>query len=169
MLSRRAGQHQLSSLADQVSGLAEISTTLKTYLEVVVSNVSEQDVAKKLIRTEEERLAESKRMQEFSNHPWIGEITGMLKITNLEGARDVFSKARSIEELAELIEKLDPMKENAEGLIKVWRHDDYGVGPINDARRILGLDPISFRTSAPSSDSRKKKKLVQQKNAPDEK
>lgn len=163
MLSRRAGQQKLASLADQVSGLAEISTTLKTYLEVVVSNVSERDEAKKLIDTEEERLVESKRMQEFAKHVLVIELVDALGCTDLEGARDIFSKARSMEELAELYEELDPNFYNAERMMKYWREDNRVPKLINEVREILGLGLIGYTTSAARSTSQKKKKKTAKK------
>jgi len=147
MLSRRSGQQKLASLADQVNGLAEISTTLKTYLEVVVSNVAKPE-AKKLIKTEKERLEEAKRMQDFANHDWIVIIVRKDKITDLEGARDMFSKARSIEELAGMYEKLYPNDAtyNAKRLCKFWRESDRHIKEVTKIRNILGLDPIGFST-----------------------
>jgi hypothetical protein len=92
MLLNRAEQSQLVSLGDQVNGLAEINKTLKTYLEEIISRVSERKVAKKLIRTEEERLSESQRMQEFAKHPWIRELVEIEGDVTLTGARDIFSR-----------------------------------------------------------------------------
>ena len=148
MLSRRAEQHQLASLAVQINGLAEISSTLKTYLEVVVSNVSEVDEAKRLIDTEDERLVETKRVQDFANHGWIDHIVRRENLIDLEGARDLFSKAKSIEELAELLEKINPNDESftAKNLCKLWRDNDRFIVSINEIRKILGLDTIGFST-----------------------
>lgn len=143
MLSRRSGQQKLASLADQVNGLGEISTTLKRYLELIVSNVDKPE-AKKLIKTEKERLIETKRMQEFAKHEWIGLIVN--KYTDLEGARNIYTKAQSIEELAELYEKLDPEMSNANLYIQHWRNIDDAVNTINEIREILGLAPIDFKT-----------------------
>ncbi len=145
MLSRRTEQQKLTSLTDQVEGLGEISTTLKRYLELIVSNVDKPE-AKKLIKTEKERLDETKRMQEFAKRPWIFGIVEIDGLTDLEGARDLFSKARSIEDVAELIVELDPKSDPAEELIKYWRKDNYGPEQINEIRKILGLDPIGFST-----------------------
>ncbi len=145
MLSRRTEQQKLRSLTDQVEGLGEISTTLKRYLELIVSNVDKPE-AKKLIKSEEERLDETKRMQEFARHPWIRSMVDLQKCTDLEGARDIFSKARSLEKLAELIENTNPKEYNAENLCEVWHKDDIFISVINDIRKILGLDPLGFST-----------------------
>ncbi|TXT36348.1 MAG: hypothetical protein FD135_4345 [Comamonadaceae bacterium] len=55
LLNRMSGQRQLTSLAAQVGSLAEVNTTLKTYLEELMSKVA-PDEAGSLIRQETERL-----------------------------------------------------------------------------------------------------------------
>ncbi|NQT02206.1 MAG: DUF4062 domain-containing protein [Planctomycetes bacterium] len=162
MLSRRSGQRQLTSLADQVRYLSEISNTLKRYLEEVVYSVSESKVARKLIETEGERLAESKRMQKFLKHDWVYDLVTRENIP-LEQVKDMFSRAKSINELAEIIAAKDK-DISADGLIIIWRKDNYGIGPINDARKILGLEPISFRKSRSASESPRKRNSKKAKN-----
>lgn len=157
MLSRRSGQRQLTSLADQVRYLSEISTTLKRYLEEVMSSVSESTAASELIEKEGERLAESKRMQEFAKHLWVDSMVDIEGIT-LEQVKDMFSRAKSIDELAEMYtaKSIRPLL-SADDIVKIWRKDDYGVGPINEARKILGLKPISFRKPRSASESQQKR------------
>ena len=52
MVSRRSEQTQLASLDSQVKELANVNTTLKRYLEVVMSQVSEKKAAEEIIKTE---------------------------------------------------------------------------------------------------------------------
>lgn len=149
MLSNRSNQKQLSSLGDQVSSLAEISTTLKTYLEKVMSNVVgiDKDEVRKLIEAESERLAESKRMTEFANHGWIKNMVEKRSLISLADARKLFSEAKTVDEVAERISKLDPDQKTMEQLIEIWRPGNYGIDTINEIRKILDLLPIDFKTS----------------------
>lgn len=64
ILSKRSDKNQIASLSKQVTDLAEINTTLKRYLEEVVSKVSENDAAK-IIKEEDKRLEESKKSSAF--------------------------------------------------------------------------------------------------------
>jgi Domain of unknown function (DUF4062) len=55
LLNRMSGQRQLTSLAAQVGSLAEVNSTLKTYLEQLMAKVA-PDEASDLIRQETKRL-----------------------------------------------------------------------------------------------------------------
>lgn len=145
MLARRAEQHQLASLADQVKGLQEINATLKTYLEEIVSRVSNREVAKKLIKQEDKRLSESQQMQAFAKHPWVKELVEIRGVATLEKAKQVFAEATSIEHFARLLQALDPKSYDAERLTVGWRSpDEFGRKRVNEARQILGLPAIDY-------------------------
>src|SRR5438067_1098396 len=57
MIRTRADRTQISSLADQVRDLTDVSTTLKRYLEEVVARVGNKEQAKEIIDEEQARLA----------------------------------------------------------------------------------------------------------------
>lgn len=142
MLSDRSGQKKLASLTSEVEGLAEINTTLKTYLEAVMKNVPEPE-AIKLIETEEERLVEAERMQRFAKHPYIRELTDVYGC-RIEDVRDIYSKPKTLTELTELLCQIYPQR-NAKILENIWRNSEAHVKLINEAREILGLGPLDFK------------------------
>ena len=175
ILASRSRQRELSTLADHVSGLSEISTTLKRYLEEVVSRVSERKMARALIDTEEKRLAETRRLMSFSQHPWIQLIVERDKLMDLESARLLFSKAKTIEEIAEAIQAANSKEYQAKKLIEFWsskRGDSavpVGYEQINKAREILGLSAIDFASVVPAKTQkpRKRTRKVQPVAEPD--
>ena len=155
MLAGRSEQRQLSSLDDQVKGLSEINTTLKRYLEEIVSRVSESGEAEELIESEDQRLAESRRMQEFSKHPWVQTMVERYEETDLEGAKRLFSEATSIEDIALAVVKLSPETSDIHKLLKMWQETQiekgdgtsFGEFHINNAREILGLPRLGYSGS----------------------
>ena len=151
LLVTRSERRQLSSLSDQVKGLKDINTTLKTYLEAIISRVSERTEAKELIESEDKRLAESRKMNEFSQHPWIKQLVEHEKLLDLDAARKIFTEAHSLEEVAEAVGKLVPDRYSVDMILSAWREKTeggqlYGERYVNEIRKILGFPPISFKT-----------------------
>lgn len=150
LLITRSERRQIASLADQVKGLEEINATLKKYLEEIMSRVSEGTVAQELIESEDKRLAESKRLMEFAQHPWVKQIVEREKLADLDTARQIFSQAQYIDDVALSISRLSPKSYTVDHLLRVWKEQKegdllYGFKWVNDARAILGLTPINFK------------------------
>ncbi len=164
MLDGRSEQRQLSSLADQVEGLSEINNTLKRYLEKIITSVSKGDAAE-LIESEDKRLAESKRMREFSEHLWVRTVVSIENKTDIEGMKKFLSEAKTIDDVAVALEKIDPESYfNFEELLEKWAENvdsegkSYAKKYINSAREILGLPPIDFSDSSQQKKGSRKKK-----------
>jgi hypothetical protein len=158
MLISRSQHRELSTLADQVNGLSEISTTLKRYLEEVVSRVSEHKTARTLIDTEEKRLAETRRLMKFSQHPWVRQLVEEEHLLDLDGARRMFSDAKSVEDIAEAMQQLSSQQYKVKELLAAWHPNDWGLHHINRARNTLGLPPIAFAAATPRTTPQKDKR-----------
>lgn len=76
-LKGSSGQTQLASLAEQVRSLTEISTTLKRYMEQVVTKL-EPDEAKELIENEEKRLKQEDDAAKIAKLAHGNFVVGML-------------------------------------------------------------------------------------------
>lgn len=149
MLSKRSDRNQIASLSKQVTDLAEINTTLKRYLEEVVSKVSEDD-AVKIIKEEDKRLQESKKNSEFQSNIIVKELTDYMKI-DLPTVIKIYQEAVSFEDLAKAFEK-ETMKNKekfsrviASEILSRWRTNEDFIKNINSPRIILGLPPLEFK------------------------
>ena len=141
LLSSRSKQKQLRSLSEQVDDLSQLNTTLKHYMEEIVSKVSETE-AGEIIDKEEKRLKEYQKQKKFERHDFV-EVLAHYGI-NREKAREMYTKANDLNELAEIL------KENVQAyretdLIKTWKENPELVDKINEVREILSLSELDFR------------------------
>jgi hypothetical protein len=150
LLSKRSGQAQLASLATQVIELANVSATLKRYLEEVVSRVSEKKVAEKLIMDEDRRLAESKLLQELMDNGTVKDLLNVHQIP-LDTIRTMFTEAKCIEDLAQKLEAASKahtpsstLEISAKSSLKQWSENSIYTDRINKVRAVLELTPLSF-------------------------
>ena len=143
-------QRQLSSLSDQVAELGNINTTLKTYLEEVVSKVSSED-STAIIEQERQRLENARMMQEFSKHRFVKALTEKHDMT-LESAYEVYLKATSLEDLAERLENaVESPGYDVSNLVEVWKKSGHISEDINKVRAIMGLPALEWETPPPTS------------------
>ena len=146
IIGKRTEKNQIASLSKQVSDLAEINTTLKRYLEEVVSKVSEEN-AVKIIKAEDKRLMDSKIEKDFLATSVIQELHGMSGFS-LENLKEIFTKATTLEEFAAFLEKFAPDNTDtwvAKRLLEIWDPiSDSLLKRINEPRKVLGLPPLKF-------------------------
>lgn len=144
LISQRSGKTQLASLSRQVEELANINTTLKRYMEEIVSRVSKGE-AVGIIKAEEERLAKSKIIKEFEQCSVIKNMIRFDYIT-LEDALKLFKKVESLEDFANLYSKLDNNANvSSRKLIEIWKKNSHTVERINEPRKALGLPDLEFK------------------------
>jgi hypothetical protein len=135
LLNRMASQQQLAALSSQVSELKEVSGTLRTYLEAVVTSVS-PDRSAELIQSEQERLEEAERRKRFANNDFVNYMSHLS--VDLEDAIDAVSNATSIEHFRTLIERVAP----GTGLANTLESKTTAVTDFNVARQILNKKPL---------------------------
>ena len=146
MISRRRGQKEIASLAGQVTELSNISTTFKRYLEEIVSRVSEKETAEKIIRSEQERLAKSRRLAEFKKARIVTDLS-QLGLIPFEDVQRIFVEAKSSEQLAHMLEEKIPEGRRVKSFVEHWRHQPDAVKSIQEARRALGLPDLEFEVA----------------------
>ncbi|ULQ55069.1 DUF4062 domain-containing protein [Flavihumibacter rivuli] len=141
LLKRRSDKNQISSLSKQVSDLAEINTTLKRYLEEVVSKVSEVDAAK-IIKEEDKRLKDKKKSNEFFADLIVNNLLSYDDISK-ENLENLYIESKSLEDFASRLELLSP-RFRASQLLETWRRNPGIVVNINKGRNILNLSNLEF-------------------------
>ena len=158
LIRTRAERKKLSSLADQIADLGNVSTTLKRYLEEIVARVGTKEQAKELISKEESRLSEARELTELEKLPPIESAQKAYGVS-LQDARNAFVAAESLEDLAYRMEKLAQKGNfNAESVIGYWKSSDRGVENINRVREVLGLPLLTFAGGNVKKTGKKKRK-----------
>lgn len=142
LLSRMSSQKQIASLASQVSNLAEINTTLKTYLEEVVSKIAPEE-ATGLIRQETKRLDDAKLKSIIASNDFIKYIKETYGV-DPEVVGEVLPMVNSTEEFFELLVS----KTKNDGLAKEWAelYRDRITRNLNELRKVLSLPPLIYDT-----------------------
>lgn len=139
LLRSRSQQRQLSALNDQVSELKTINETLKTYMEAVLTNIAPAERLE-LIRTEEQKINESRRAHDLRLNGLYGFLFASVKDHNR--VKDVFTKPKSVIEAVDAVGRLlnnnNPQKNNLLATLEAAQ-EDY-----NQGRDILGLPTLEF-------------------------
>lgn len=135
---------KLNSLSDQVKALSNINTTLKRYLEEIISKVSGEN-AKEVISQEAKRIEEFTKIQEFEKHSLVRDLIRFYDVT-IEDSYEAFSKATDIEDLLKRIEVITEGQIKVESVSKNWKEDKTEIlMKLKSIRELLGLKPLKFR------------------------
>jgi len=138
LIRSRADRTLISSLAEQVGDLTNVSATLKRYLEEVVSRVGDKEI----ISEEDAKLSSSRILAELAKLPAVSNLRPFDVST--ETARDIFASADSLNDLAKRLKRATNGKIDAENLIARWYADPLFVADMNSIRGVLGLPPLTF-------------------------
>lgn len=146
MLSDRSEGKRLSSLELQVRELENIATTMKRYLEEIVgSSVAGRGEA--IIAEEETRLKERRiDNQLLALAPFRNVIDGGLPVPV---ARQIFAEAASLDDLTRQLKSASgkAMPKPTEEIVEHLRREPHFVEQINEARTILGREPLGFEST----------------------
>jgi hypothetical protein len=145
LLRARSQQRQLLAISGQVNELKSINETLKTYLEAVMKGVS-KDESTKLIESEEKRLEEAKKWEKLSKNQWCNYV---LVQTNCS-LNEVVEAIRSCKSFSDFVEILarnykgsdKSFTQDLSGCLDTLSTSEEARSDFNEAREILGLDPI---------------------------
>lgn len=161
LIRTRSDRSQLSSLAGQVSDLANVSSTLKRYLEEVVARVGNKEEAKEIIDEEEAKLTSSRMLAELAKLSPIKDLDTIDVKT--EKAREIFAAATSLNDLARRVEKVTNGKVNARNAIRHWRANPDIAQNMNDVRKLLELPFLDFEDKSPQKPATKSSRKKQTK------
>ena len=158
LIRTQADKKQISSLADQVADLTNVSTTLKRYLEVIVGRVGTRERAREIIDEEQSRLSQTRELNELAKLSAIKDLKRYG--VPIEVARDAFTTAQTLDDLANRVARLSEDLDAAQ-IIEHWRKNPEFASNMNDVRKALGLPPLSFadedRKNVDARRSRKRK------------
>lgn len=99
-LIKRSSQRQIATLTSQVAELAEVNTTLRRYLEEVISKVS-PDASAAIITSESERLNEVHRKTQLATNPVYQYFEG--DGLRLEAFENALRRGRSVPHFLEVL------------------------------------------------------------------
>jgi hypothetical protein len=141
LLQRMSSQRQLTSLTSQVSELAEINKTLKTYMEQVVSKIVPNESAR-LIQKEDTRLREARKRAEVETDPLtIYLIRGgatieaiMNSAASATSPKDFLDRLSTPDAPRELIDKIESLRRDMMGAV---------ASDLDHIRTVMGLEPLS--------------------------
>lgn len=136
-IRRRKNESEISELSKEVKELSNINTTLKRYLEEIVSKTDNLK-GTEIIKEEEERLTTSRMMNLFQQHPYIKEMIEATKLSS-EDIKDLISKAKSFEEFAKNYSKLRGENDGGKRFLDYWKETPIVQEKLNEVRSILGL------------------------------
>jgi len=146
MLTDRGDLKRHSALSEKVTELGNINTTLKHYLEALIDNSSGEN-AKDIIVNEEKRLEEQRINDKLEG---VSIFSGLLSYSvSVEDAKDVFSKAESIEDLLDKIEVLTESNLSAISVLEHWKRSPEIITDVTQVRSILGFEPLDFVEQLP--------------------
>jgi hypothetical protein len=139
LIRKRKIQSEIGELSREVKELSNINITLKRYLEEIVRE--DNPDGKKIINEEEDRLSESRMINELMAHEFAVEMR------NLAGMRapdivSLLSKSNNFYELAKNYSQVTNIGSSEEGLIKYWTEDKWVQDKFNEMRMILKLHPF---------------------------
>ncbi|MBL4598301.1 MAG: DUF4062 domain-containing protein [Rhizobiaceae bacterium] len=140
LMHRSSSERQFSSLSAQVETLAEINSTLKTYLEAVISKVSPEE-GEKLIKSERQRLEEVELLEDLRRNLFYEGAFSIMGEPKVEDFRDALLGAKTYNEFVENLSELSNNSGLLEGLPKLGAKS-HAIMDINGAREILNLQPF---------------------------
>lgn len=170
LLHQQAKKIEFDNISQKVSELNEVSSTLQTYLESVLQNVSkEKSVTQSLINHEKKRLEEFQIRQRIRELDYI-EHLNLAHDLKMDQIIESLKKSKTITDLHIGFNNWLNNEENTD-LEFYCLFTDRGLDDINRAREILGLTPYNlnedeqkmFETDQTSNDRKYRKKNISKK------
>ncbi|MEE9554502.1 MAG: DUF4062 domain-containing protein [candidate division Zixibacteria bacterium] len=155
LLRRLSSQQQISNLASQVDELKEINSTLKRYLEKVVSTVSPKESAK-LIQAEDKRLKDISIEKSLLKNEVVDYL---IRVRNVSFSMvfEALNSADNINDFLDILYGITKNEELRDHMLEIFSNYPDARRDLNEARTILGLKPLKLRRSKIKSVSKKKK------------
>ena len=156
LLNRMSSQQQLATLSAQVEVLQEVNTTLKRYLEAVMTKISPRE-SEPLIKAEQKRLDEIQQMEAFRKNDWVKYLKTMHNIDESASA-EMIQKATSLRNYSALVRKTSTRA--GSDVAELLKENSEARKDFNEARSLLGQESLSV-PSKRNSPSKKKLSVVE--------
>lgn len=158
LLQRIQQQAQISSLQAQVAQMSELNTTLKRYLEEIVSRIAPKE-SERLIRTETKRLAEATIDRQVKGNPLLVYLTRSHLVPE-STVRTALTEGQSFEDFVKrMMESLSggPADKLRRSLLEEFR--EAALRDVNKARANLGLEAFVAESSDMTAGTPKARKV----------
>lgn len=140
LIRTRSNQSELASLTRQVTELSNLNTTLKRYLEELITD-EKTNKGKDLIKEEEERLKDVRLKQKLLGTNTILDMTRSKKMT-VEDVIELFTKSKSLRSMARKYAKINGEEDDGERLYKHWNTSNTVKEMFKEVCDILGIPEI---------------------------
>ncbi|MCP9748412.1 DUF4062 domain-containing protein [Lacihabitans sp. CS3-21] len=138
LIRNRKSESEISELSKEVKELSNINTTLKRYLEEIVSK-TDKFKGSEIIEEEEERLSKSRIKNILLDDIIIQE---MIRINNLtlDEAINLISEPKNFKELSTSFAKINHETDNGKRLLEYWKTTPSVQERFNKLRATLGFN-----------------------------
>lgn len=144
LLRRQSQQQQLVGLSTQVTELKNTNETLKKYLEAVMTGADRTE-KNKLIREEEKRLEESKRIEQLRLNGFIQHLARAYDV-GFEPALQILQDATDLESLLAGIQAAAGMPRPPDKLYDIIARSEGPRRDLDRARDLVGRGPFDYKT-----------------------
>lgn len=154
LLTRMNNQQQFTSLSSQVKELSEVTKTLKTYLEQVVTKVAPDDSAE-IIKIESKRLREALQLLVMEKNGLVKYL--IIRGVDIKAIRNAALSSKTLDEFLKIIKTVtkDIIFDDILIKYKIEAERDYNKlkFELDHAVEIINnKEDISFQTSSEQSD-----------------
>jgi hypothetical protein len=141
LIKKRKTQAEISQLSSEVKELSNINTTLKRYLEEIVSKT---DIVKgsEIIEEEEERMTKERMTNRLMSNPFFKDL--LEDTITLEAAIELISNPKNFKEFAADLATIIQDKDGGTRLLDYWKRNSSVQHQFNEIRSILGLPPFAI-------------------------
>jgi hypothetical protein len=146
LLRSRSQQKQLTALNAQVLELQSVNSTLKNYLEAVLSKVS-PDRSDQIIKEEESRLEKARKAAELGKNTFYKHLVESVGLSP-DLARSLIEAPSTTDEAVNMIDEAQ-LEEDPTDLSGCVLHRNLNAQKdFNEARKILGKRELNFSKSS---------------------
>ncbi|HEV8590641.1 MAG TPA: hypothetical protein VGQ55_00955, partial [Pyrinomonadaceae bacterium] len=143
LLTRVSSQQQIATLSSQVEVLKEINTTLKRYLEAIITKLSPDESAK-LIESEEKRLDEVRQLEKLRKNAWVTYLGETYDLTEADSAKAI-EQATSFEDFGDRVAKAADAPNAKPDIREILQIHADARSDFNTARGLLGKKAFRLR------------------------
>jgi hypothetical protein len=148
-----SNEQQLATLSAQIEVLQEVNTTLKRYLEAVMTKISPQESVT-LIKTEQKRLDDIKQLEKLRKNGWVRYLSARFGIDDSTSAK-IIQQAESFEDFGERVQKASKVMDAGRSVIKDLEMYVGARRDFNAARNLLGEKSLRLSRKSKSRTTKK--------------
>lgn len=140
LIRTRNNQAELSSLTSQVTELSNLNSTLKRYLEELITSDPESK-GKEIIEEEEERLKDLRIKQKLSKLEAVRSMTRGNKMT-VEDVIELFTTTKTLKSLAKKYSVIEGEDDDGERLYNHWKTSDRVSDLFEEVYDVMNIKPL---------------------------